>query len=169
MRALIRLTSAVAIAALCPLLAPVRGQAPVTAEDTRDRNLRAYTDLLRSDIRAQKVAIIAGIMQFTEEEEDRFWPVYREYEQELARINDDRIALIAEYGASYQQMTDAMADRLARGALELEARRHSLKAKYYDRLATVLPAKSAARFLQVENQILLLLDLQIAASLPIVE
>jgi hypothetical protein len=33
----------------------------------------------------------------------------------------------------------------------------------------VLPAVTAARFLQVENQILLLLDLQIAASLPIVK
>jgi hypothetical protein len=32
-----------------------------------------------------------------------------------------------------------------------------------------VPAKTAARFLQVEHQILLLLDLQIAASLPIVE
>ena len=72
-----------------------------------------------------------------------------------------------EYALGYETLTDATADRLAKGALDLEARRHALKAKYYERFKSVLPPKTAARFLQVENQILLLLDLQIAASLPI--
>ena len=66
-------------------------------------------------------------------------------------------------------MTDQVADRLAHTALDLEARRNALKTKYYERLAAILPARSAARLLQVENQLLLLLDLQIAASLPVIE
>jgi hypothetical protein len=44
-----------------------------------------------------------------------------------------------------------------------------VKAKYYEKFKTALSAKTAARFLQVENQILLILDLQIAASLPIAQ
>jgi hypothetical protein len=67
----------------------------------------------------------------------------------------------------YDALDDAVAARLARGALDVESRRTALKAKYFDRLASVVPPKTAARFLQVENQILLLLDLQIASSLPI--
>jgi len=82
-------------------------------------------------------------------------------------LNDDRIALIKDYATNYDNLTDASADKLALGALDLESKRHALKAKYYDRFKSALPAKTAARFLQVENQILLLLDLQIAASLPI--
>ena len=66
-------------------------------------------------------------------------------------------------------MTDDAADRIARGALDLEATRTALKAKYYDSVKSALSAKQAARFLQIENQLLLLIDLQIAASLPIVE
>jgi hypothetical protein len=128
--------------------------------------LSAYTQLLRSDIRAQKVAVITEIMQFTEAEDAKFWPVYREYEAELTKINDDRIALIADYAVNYEKLTDAAADRLALGALDLEARRHAIKAKYYDRFKSAVQPKTAARFLQVENQILLLLDLQIAAALP---
>ena len=108
-------------------------------------------------------------MQFTEAEDAKFWPVYREYETELAKINDDRIALIKDYAEPTSTLTDATADRLALGALDLEARRHALKANYYERFKTVLPPKTAARFLQVEHQILLLLDLQIAASLPIAQ
>jgi hypothetical protein len=124
---------------------------------------------MRSDIRARKVGIITEVMQFTDAEDAKFWPVYREYEAELAKINDDRFALIKEYAVTYDKMTDAVADRLAHGALDLETRRTAIKAKYYDRFKSVLSARTAARFLQVENQILLLLDLQIAASLPIVQ
>jgi len=137
------------------------------ADDTRDTNIRAYTELLRSDLRAQKVALIAEVMQFTEEEDAKFWPVYREYEAELAKINDERLALINDYATNYDTLTDEIADRLAKKALDLESRRHTLKATYYDRIKAALSPKTAARFLQVENQILLLLDLQIAASLPI--
>jgi hypothetical protein len=142
---------------------------PLGAEETREANLRAYVELLRADMRTESVAIITEMMQFTEAEDAKFWPVYREYETELARINDDRLALIRKYAASYDGLTDQVADQLATGALELEGRRHALKQKYYERFKAVLSPKTAARFLQVENQILLILDLQIAASLPIVQ
>src|SRR6185436_11578573 len=122
-----------------------------------------------SDLRAQKVAIITELMGFTAAEDEKFWPVYREYETELAKINDDRLALIKEYAATYESLTDEVADRLARGALDVEGRRNALKVRYYDRFKSVLSPKVAARFLQVEQQILLILDLQIAASLPIVQ
>jgi hypothetical protein len=137
--------------------------------DAREANLRAYVELLRSDVRFERVAIITEMMQFTEAEDEKFWPVYREYETALSKLNDDRLALIKEYAAAYQNITDEVADRLARGALDLEARRHALKVQYYDRFKTVLSPKTAARFLQVENQILLIIDLQIASSLPVVQ
>jgi hypothetical protein len=151
--------------------APAGAQTAKTpsVDETRESNLRVYTELLRSDVRAQAVAIITEVMEFSEDEDARFWPVYREFERDLARLNDDRLALIKEYALNYKQMTDAVADKLARGALDLEGKRHELKVKYYDRFKSVLAPKTAAKFLQVENQILLLLDLQIAASLPIVE
>lgn len=167
-----RRTSRVAMAlvvCLAPAIALAQSAKLVTPDETREANLRAYTELLRSDVRAQKSAILTELMEFSESEEATFWPVYREYEKELARINDDRLALIKEYAASYSTLTDAVADRLARGALDVEARRQDLKRKYYERFASVLAPKSAARFLQIENQILLLLDLQIAASLPLVQ
>jgi hypothetical protein len=141
--------------------------ASTASDETRETNLRAYVELLRSDLRSQKVAIITEVMQFTEDEDAKFWPVYREYENELAKINDDRIALVKEYAVNFDALTDAVADKLARQALELEGRRHALKTTYYDRIKSVLSPKTAARFFQVENQILLLLDLQIASALPL--
>jgi hypothetical protein len=157
--------------ALCavPRLASAQGQTPITPADTREENLHAYVELLRSDLRSQKIALITELMQFTEDEDPKFWPVYREYETELATLNDQRIALIKEYADKYETITDGVADRLALGALDAEGQRHKLKVKYYERFKSVLSPRTAARFLQVENQILLLLDLQIAAALPIVQ
>ena len=157
--------------ALClsPRLVLAQATRVATPDDTREANLRAYVELLRSDLRSQRIAIITELMQFTDAEDAAFWPVYREYETELAKVNDDRLALIKEYAANYEKLTDEVADRLARGALDVEGRRNGLKARYYDRVKSALSPKAAARFLQVENQILLILDLQIAASLPIVQ
>ena len=144
-------------------------QPAVTPAETKDVNLRAYVELLRADVRAQKVAFITELMEFTDAEDKAFWPIYRAYDVELSTINDERVTGIEEYARNYDKVSDALADKLATKALELESRRTALKEKYYTRLKTALSAKTAARFLQVENQLLLIIDLQIAASLPIVK
>jgi hypothetical protein len=154
------------------MAAGVTAQVPSRQADERETktlNLTAYAELLRSDLRAQKVAIITEVMGFTEAEDAAFWPIYREYDLEMAKLGDERVALIAEYAGNYSTLTDAIAERLAVKALDLEARRQALKAKYFDRLKTSLSPRTALRFLQVEHQLLLLIDLQISAALPIVK
>ena len=143
-------------------------KAPTPAE-TKDANLRAYVELLRADVRAQKVAFITELMEFTAAEDKAFWPIYRAYDTELSAINDERITGIDEYVRNYGKVSDALADKLATKALELEGRRTALKEKYYAQFKAALSATTAARFLQVENQLLLIIDLQIAAALPIVK
>jgi hypothetical protein len=140
---------------------------PNTERETKTLNLSAYAELLRRDVQAQKVAIITEVMGFTEAEDAAFWPIYREYDGEMAKLGDERVAMIDEYVRSYSQMTDAIADKLGIRALDLEARRQALKAKYHDRVKKALSPQTALRFLQVEHQLLLIIDLQIAAALPI--
>lgn len=138
-------------------------------KEAKTLNLTAYAELLRSDVRAQKVAIITEVMHFTEAEDAAFWPIYREYDLEMAKLGDERVALIAEYASNYSNLTDAVAEKLASKALDLEAKRQALKSKYFDRFKTALSPRTALRFLQVEHQLLLLIDLQISAALPIVK
>jgi hypothetical protein len=151
---------------LCGL--PAHGQSrPAGDEEGKALNLAAYTELLRSDVRAQKVAILTEVMGLTPAEDSVFWPIYREYEVEMAALGDQRAALIVDYARAYATLTDGAADQLATRALDLEARRQSVKAKYYDRVKRALTPRTAMRFLQVEQHLLLLIDLQIAASLPV--
>jgi hypothetical protein len=108
-------------------------------------------------------------MQFTNEEANAFWPVYREYEFEFAKIGDARIALIKDYARNYETMTDEKAKELIQKALKLEGRRTKLKRKYFRKFDRVLPSKTVAKFFQLENQINLLIDLQIASELPLIK
>jgi hypothetical protein len=138
----------------------------ITQPSDQDLNIRAYIELLRSDVRSQATEVVGEIMRLEGEESKRFWPIYREFELELGRQGDRKFELIKKYSDNYGSLSDEVADELVRGIFALEQERHNLKMRYYDRMKQALSARIAARFLQVSNQILMLIDLQIAASLP---
>ncbi len=163
------LTAAVpAVSGQSPSAAPPPSAAAAqAAAQTKTLNLTAYGELLRADLRFEKAAILTQMMGFTDAEDKAFWPIYREYDAEMTRLGEERVALVAEYARVYDSLTDDAADRIARRAVDLEARRQAVKAKYYDRVQSALKGRTALRFLQVEHQLQLLLDLQISAALPI--
>ena len=139
------------------------------ATESQETNIRAYVELLRVDVKTKKTAIFTEIMQFNALQAAKFWPIYNEYDTELQKLNDQKLAGIQEYAKNFGSMTDEKADELAMLALELENKRNDLKKTYYEKVREQLGGIVAARFLQIENQLLMVIDLQIAASLPIVE
>ena len=149
--------------------APAQPTVTTPSAEVKDENLQAYVELLRSDVRTQKVAVLAQLLEMNDSQDAIFWPIYREYEFELAKLNDERVKLIETYAGAYPDVSDAVADKLMLQALDLEGRRTALKAKYYTRVKSALSPKLAAQFLQIEHQLLSILDLQIAAALPIVK
>ena len=136
--------------------------------DTQKKNLQAYVDLLRTDVRQQKAEIMGAIMVLSADDAAKFWPIYSEYDTELTKLNDQRVDNIKEYARTYNQMTDEKADELIQRSLAYQKERAELFAKTYDRVKQAVGAVTAARFAQVEHQLLLIIDLQIASSLPVV-
>ena len=63
------------------------------------------------------------------------------------------------------QTARSLGDRL----LALESRRTAVRQRYFHRIADEISPIVAARFLQVDNQIQLLLDLQIASEIPLIQ
>jgi len=140
---------------------------PATTE-SQETNIRAYVELMRVDVRTKKAAIFTEIMQFNDQQAAKFWPIYSEYDAELTKLNDQRVENIKEYARVYNQMTDEKADELIQKSLAYQKQRAELLAKTYDRVKQAIGAITAARFAQVEHQLLLIIDLQIASSLPVV-
>jgi hypothetical protein len=140
-------------------------QSPAT--DAQKKNIQEYIELMRTNVRDQKAEIMGAVMQLDIDDSAKFWPIYSEYDAELTKLNNLRVKNIEDYAQNYTQMTDEKADALIQKAMDYQKQRPELLAKYYERMKQALGAVSAARFLQVEHQLLLLIDLQIASSLPI--
>jgi hypothetical protein len=159
MTAAVVLTAAASLGAQAP--------PPADAQQNTSLNLTAYAELLRRDVRASKVAIITEVMGFTPTEDQAFWPIYGDYDREMSALADERLRNIRDYAAAYGTLTDERASSLAANALQLEVRRNAAKAACYERVKAALSPRTALRFLQVEHQLQLLIDLQIAAALPV--
>jgi hypothetical protein len=132
-------------------------------------NLRAFVELARTDIQLRKAVVVAQNLPLTEEEAAEFWPIHREYEQELAKLNDRRIALIRKYLPQGGEMSDTQARDVAAEVFDLESKRTELKRTYFERFQQAVPATKAARFFQIENQLTMVLELRIAAALPLIK
>jgi len=141
--------------------------APSPTTDTEEKNLQAYIELIRANVRQEKAQIMGAVMQLGVDEAAKFWPLYNEYDAELTKLNNLRVENIKEYGRAYTEMTEAKADELIRRALDYQKQRGELLAKCYERVKQSLGAITAARFVQVEHQLLLIIDLQIVSSLPV--
>jgi hypothetical protein len=133
-----------------------------------EQNIQEYIQLLRENVSAEKSELMASVIQLDEEDAAKFWPIYRDYDAQLRKVNDLRVANILEYSRSYTQMTDAKADELVKNAMAYQKQRSELLAKYYEIVKEQLGAITAARFVQIENQLLLLIDLKVDSSLPVV-
>lgn len=148
---------------------PVSDAAPAAPAQDQELNIQAYIQLLRKDINKARSQIVGDVMQLDADEAVKFWPVYKDFQADLSVIGDQIVALIREYTDHYDDMTNERADKLATQLLSIGQQRNELKRRYYEKFKAALNPVIAAEFLQVENQIENLLDLQIASQLPTVD
>jgi len=148
------------------VLAAALGAVPVMAAAD---SIESEIELLRTDIKSSKVEIVKKAIDVQGAKADAFWPVYRQYQLDLDKIGDRRLAVIKDYAANYKTMTDEKARTLTTKALDLQVARVNLLKKYYKNFEKVLGATDAARLVQVEHLVNSLMDVQVAASIPLIE
>jgi Spy/CpxP family protein refolding chaperone len=98
-------------------------------------------EMLREDIRAQRKEITAQNMTLTADEATKFWPIFDQYRQEAIKINDDRWALIKDYAANYDTMTDAQASDFMKRATAVDQQLLALRMKYVPQFEKVISGK----------------------------
>jgi hypothetical protein len=138
-------------------------------DDTTDKSLKKYTDLMRQDLRKEKHTIVDDSMGLEPADKAKFWGIYDGYEKELTAIWDQRLATIKQYAQNYDKMTDSVADDLVAQAMKHEQQTIAVRNKYYAQMKTALGSKNAARFVQVEAALGHLMDLQILGRLPLIQ
>jgi hypothetical protein len=143
------------------------GATYVGAQD--NSSIDSDIQMLRADLRADKTKVMADQLQLSDSEGKTFWPIYNDYDHELSKLNDERVALLKEYANSYNTLTDQQVQSLADRSFGLQKKRIDLRQKYFKKLSKAVSPKSAARFVQVEDRVDMLVNLEVAASVPMVQ
>ena len=131
---------------------------------------RAYFEEFRADFNGEKVRTLNDAMKLSVEEADKFWPIYRSYQQELAPVSDRKLSIIREF-LTYRKAGTLTEDRskdLTAKWLQNAQDRLDLWKKYSEQISASVSPIRGAQFLQVENQMALLVDVSIASEMPMV-
>ena len=153
------------------LVGRVRAGDPETMKELAgmsEGHLQALIEMVRHDIAQEKAGIIAKNIKLSDEEASKFWPIQRDYEMKLRNLLDRRVGLIRAFVKREGYLTDDEADKLAKQYFDYQEDLIRLRKKYYKKLRKVIGAVKAARFIQIENRFQMLVDLKIAASVPII-
>lgn len=139
-----------------------------TAAAGKSVDVDKLIELVRKDVRGQKADIIAKTMNFDATQAAAFWPVYKTYEVERAALGDDRLAVIQDLAEHFDTLNDAKAKGLLDRSMAIEEKRVALEKRYAGEFLKVLPAKTVARFFQVETRLNNLINLEISSQIPLV-
>ena len=161
---------AVLVIACAMMLAGVPVFAQAAAEPSAQPNSASDQDIqmLRADLRAQRKQITAQNMTLTADEATKFWPIFDQYRKEAIKPNDDRWALIKEYAASYDTMTDAQARDYITRSNAIDEQLAALRMRYVPVFEKVVSARKTALWFQIDRRIDLLINLQLSSAIPMV-
>ena len=125
-------------------------------------------EMLRQDIRDQRKQIVALNLPLTADEATKFWPVFDQYRKDAIAPNDQRWAVIKEYAASYDTMTDAQAQSLMKRANAVDEQLLALRMRYVPAFEKVISPRKTALFYQIDRRVDLLINLQLSSAIPMV-
>lgn len=105
----------------------------------QDDDLPEPQGQLAQRVEAMKVAFITDRLGLTPQEAQNFWPIYNQYEEEQKKIRQKY-----RFSSNFATMTDAEAEKMVEGNLEMEQQLLNLKRDYIQRMRKVIPVRKIA-------------------------
>ena len=140
---------------------------PAAHAQTQSPNLNDDTQMLLSQIQADKAAVVLKSLELTDPEARAFTPVYDEYQKERKEIAQRQIAELNKFASNYGSMTDKAAGEILKNWFKIQEDKNDLVKKYAKKFEHVLPKTKVLRFVQVENKLETVVDLQAARVIPL--
>ncbi|MGI9234750.1 MAG: hypothetical protein ACR2RD_14040 [Woeseiaceae bacterium] len=131
------------------------------------KQLQAAKELVETE---RDMTLIINL-DLTEEESEKFWPLYDEYRQKVREVRGRKLSLIEGYAERYRagNVDDEFADMAVKDALKIQLETAKIRQKYWKKFRRIVPAKKAARFYQLENKMDTEVDFVLAGGIPLVE
>jgi len=128
-----------------------------------------YLQQLRTDIQSDRQALVAASLGLTDEEGEAFWPVYRDYRGDMAKVGDRMQTLIQDYAQIWDTATEEQAKTMVNQMLAIQRDELKVRKSHLSKFRKVLPEVKVARFLQIENKIDVIVKLGLADVIPLIE
>lgn len=135
--------------------------APLRAQSTTE------IELTRAEIQKARQAFVAEAIDLTEEEGLAFWPAYRDYRLDMARLGDRMVRLIDEFVKSSATLTVEQSNRLVDEYLDIRENEVAVRRKHVKEFRKILPAPKVLRFFQVENKLDAVVYYELAFRIPL--
>lgn len=137
------------------------------ASRAQDLDLATDEQILLKQVMTDKRAIYAKNLGLTETESKAFWPVYDDYERRAKKLDDRLLALVNDFAAKYQSLSDADATAMLKEKMTVEKERAALKQVYTKKVAKVLPPVKALRYAQLETRIEMMVRREVYSLIPL--
>ena len=128
-----------------------------------------YLEQLRTEIQTDRQALVAASLGLTDEEGAAFWPVYRDYRNDMAKVGDRMQKLIQDFAEIWGIATEEQAKTMVNEMLAIQRDQLKVRKSHLSKFRKVLPEVKVARFLQIENKIDAIVNVGLAESIPLVE
>lgn len=151
-----------ALALAAALAAP-----PAQAQAGTPSSSQDQIELTRANIQTKRQEIVQSMMELTPAQSEKFWPVYREYRNEVAKLGDQRLEFMERFANQAATMSDEESKKLLDDWFKLRERQLDLQKKYVGKFRKVLPGAKVARFYQVENALDTIVSANLQAAMPV--
>lgn len=128
-----------------------------------------FTDMqaLRQAVKNDKRALVASMLNLSDSEAKRFWPIYEAYQREIDNNGRRRGVALQEMMFRDRPMTNPAAKQYATELLAVDEALMRARRTMRNRVMRALPAVKAARYMQLEEKIRAVQDYDVAATVPL--
>jgi hypothetical protein len=120
-----------------------------------------------AQIQSDKRAVMLKSLELTDAETRAFTPIYDEYQGERKKVAERKVNVLNKFAANYGSMTDDAAKGILKDWFKTQEDDTALVKKYAKKLERALPATKVLRFVQVENKLDTVLNLEAVRVVPL--
>ena len=144
--------------------APAFAADPPPTAPTQEQVIAEFT----KDLQATRADIMAKGLTLSAEQAAKFWPLYDQYQKEQDAIVNGQITATQAYADRFASLTDADALAYVNALLDRDGKMHDLRVKWLAKFQTVVPAKVAARAIQLDRRVSQVAQVKVSSQIPLI-
>lgn len=127
-----------------------------------------YINGLKKDLAGTFKEIVKDNLKLTEDEANKFWPLFDEYMAARNPIMEEKVAITEEFMMNYYAMDDATAKDLLDKTMKSYQDLLDLRKEYVNKMFEQLPAPIVGKFFQIDNRVTTVAEVVRMSATPLV-